>query len=215
MHPGHAVGPDPPELSGDRGAPVSALHAVGPVPEPFHQHPEGPGHPLELPAGLRRGARQREAGNARQHEVEGVGRVAAVRPRVGQRADDPPEFHERPGPAVGHQQHRRVGLRRAHMREVHAGPVDDRGELRPCVQPRFGGPPVVAVAPVRDELPYTLQREAVGPPRSGQFVGPADPREPRTEIVQLALVHIQPEHLQIRVGSIHGPDARCFDPQGC
>ena len=42
-------------------------------------------------------------------EVDGVGRVAAMRGRVGERSQHPLELHDRPRPAV--QQHQRDGGR--------------------------------------------------------------------------------------------------------
>ena len=52
------------------------------------------------PAGLARLAAEAEPGQRGDHDVEGVGRVAAVRGGVGQRADQVVELEDRAGPAV-------------------------------------------------------------------------------------------------------------------
>jgi hypothetical protein len=62
--------------------------------------------------------------------VEGVGRVAAVGPRIGERVDDVQELHDRAGPAVGQEQRQGVGFGGADVQEVEVGPVDGGGELR-------------------------------------------------------------------------------------
>jgi hypothetical protein len=69
-------------------APVAALHPVPPVSDTSHQRGERGGYPLELPASPHRRPGQAEARDARQHQVHSVSGVAAVRPRVGERADD-------------------------------------------------------------------------------------------------------------------------------
>ena len=91
------VGAGPAELTGDDRAPVAALGAVPLVAEASHQLGERGGDPAELPAGLSRRPGEPEAGDARQHQVERVGGVAAVRARVGQRADDPVNSTIEPG----------------------------------------------------------------------------------------------------------------------
>ncbi len=48
------------------------------------------------------------AGEGGDHQVEGVGRVAAVGRRVGQRADHVEELDDRARPAVGEDQRQRV-----------------------------------------------------------------------------------------------------------
>lgn len=48
-----------------------------------------------------------------------LGRVAAIRAWIGQRADDTQELHDRAGPAMGEDQRQRVGLGRAHVQEMH------------------------------------------------------------------------------------------------
>src|SRR4029453_5343910 len=60
-------------------------------------------------AGVAERAGEAEAGQRGDHQVEGVGRVAAVGPWVGEGADQPQELHDRSRPAV--EQQRRSGRR--------------------------------------------------------------------------------------------------------
>ena len=73
--------------------------------------------------------------------MEGVLGPAAVRGRVGERADGVQQLDDRAGPAVGHDQRQRVLVRRPHVQEVDVHPVDLGGELRQRVQPRLGTGP--------------------------------------------------------------------------
>ena len=90
-----------------------------------------------VPAELRRLAGEAVAGHRRQHQVERVLGAAAVRGRVGERADGLEQLDDRAGPAVGHDQRQRVLVRRPHVDEVDLDPVDLGRELRQRVQPRL------------------------------------------------------------------------------
>jgi hypothetical protein len=61
--------------------------------------------------------------------VEGVGWVAAVGARIGQRADDVEELRNRSWPAMGEEQWDGLRLGRADMQEMDPLPIDRRGEL--------------------------------------------------------------------------------------
>ena len=109
--------------------------------------------------------------------MERVGRVAAVRPRVGQRADHVEELDERARPAVDEQQRGRVRLGRPDVQEVDRLAVDLGGELRVLVQPASCLAPVVAVDPVGGEALEVVDGDAAGPARrraaaTGQRVRP-------------------------------------------
>jgi hypothetical protein len=85
--------------------------------------------------------------------VERVGRVAAVRARVGQRVDHVEELHERSRPAMHHEQRQRVWLGRADVQEMHPLAPDVGDELRVLVEPGLLSAPVVAGSPVLGEPP--------------------------------------------------------------
>jgi hypothetical protein len=67
--------------------------------------------------------------------VEGVGRVAAVGPGIGQRADQLQELDDRAGPAVGQDQRQGGRLGRADVDEVDLVAVQVGGVLRELVEP--------------------------------------------------------------------------------
>jgi len=116
--------------------------------------------------------------------VERAGRVAGMRGRVGQRAENPLELKERPGPAVRHDQRYRVRVRRADVQEVHIEAVDPGGELRDPVQAGLRGPPVVAVGPVAAQVPHIGQRHALRPVRNRLSLRPARPPQPVPQVIQ-------------------------------
>ena len=91
-------------------APVAALRAVAVVAELGHQlsFERAATRRMSQPVLVRR-AREPVAGHRRAHDVERVGRVAAVRRRVGERADDVEELDDRARPAVRDEQRERVG----------------------------------------------------------------------------------------------------------
>lgn len=90
------VGADAAELAGD-GPPVATLDAVTVVAQAAHHLGEGARDALALPALLTGWAGEPEAGEARQDQMDGVRRVAAVRPGVGERAGDVLESTMEPG----------------------------------------------------------------------------------------------------------------------
>ena len=79
MHADDMLGVDAAEFRGDERADVAALRAVAVVAEAAHQLGPGPGDPVGVPARLGERAGEPEAGERRDHDVEGVGGVAAVR----------------------------------------------------------------------------------------------------------------------------------------
>jgi hypothetical protein len=207
-----SVAVDAAQFAGDGRTPVAALGAEPLVAQARHELDPGVGDPACLPAGLPSGPGEPEARNARQHHVEGVGPVAAVRGRVRQRADDVQELDDRPRPAVRDDQRGGVGFGGADVCEVHMRAVDLGGELRPLVEPGLGRPPVVLVPPVPDQLPQVVRRYAVRPSHPGQLVGPAGAVEAVVEVVEVALRDVDEERMETAaaVGGRrrHGRDAR-------
>ena len=125
---------------GDAGAHVAALGHVAGVAETAHELGPGPCGPDQVPADLGRLGGEAVAGQGGQHEVEGILGAAAVRGRVGQRADGVDQLDHRAGPAVGHDQRQRVLVRRLDVDEVDVHAVDLGDELRQRVQLRLDPP---------------------------------------------------------------------------
>ena len=96
---------------GDGGAHVAALGDVAGVAEAVHQLRPGLRDAADVPAELGRLAGEAVAGQGRQHQVERVLGAAAVRGRVGERADGLEQLDDRAGPAVRHDQRQRVLVR--------------------------------------------------------------------------------------------------------
>ena len=172
---------------GDEGAHVPALHAVAVVAEPVHQLGQRGGGAAVRPAGLGQRTGESVAGQRRDHQVEGVGRVAAVRGRVGERADQVEELHDRARPAVQEQQRGGVRLGGAHVQEVQLGAVDRGDELGIGVERRLVRPPVVLLGPVGGEFAQVGGGDAALPAGAGQVAGPAGPGQPLAEVVEVGL----------------------------
>src|SRR5581483_8308034 len=170
------------EVRAHHRAPVAALRAEAGVAEAGHQlGPEG-GDPLRVHAERGRAVGEPGAPHRRADDVERVGRVAAVRRRIGERADHLHELGDRAGPAVRHDERERLGPPAAHVEEVDAEAADMRAELRDRVERRLRAPPVVALAPVRDELAEVREVGPLGPAGAGDLVGEARAREPLAEV---------------------------------
>ena len=69
------------------------------------------------------------------------------------------------------------------------------GELRVGVERRFVHTPVVAGAPVVDQVAQVVEGYAVRPADGGQFVGPARATEPLTQVVETVLGNSDAERL--------------------
>jgi hypothetical protein len=119
--------------------------------------------------------------------------------RIGQRADDLEELHDRAGPAVEYQQGHGVGLGRAGMDEVDPLAIDGGGELGVPVEPGLPGPPVVPVGPVAGQLLQVPEGHAAGPAHAGQLVRPAGPGQPLAQVVQLGLGDLDAERADLTV----------------
>ena len=137
---------------GDGGALVAALGDVAGVAEAAHQLRPGARDAAGVPADLGRLGGEAVTGQRGQHQVERVLGGAAVRGRVGQRADDLEHLDDRARPAVRDDQWQRVRVRRPDVDEVDVHPVDLGLELRQRVQPRFAPAPVVIGRPVAGEF---------------------------------------------------------------
>ena len=157
----------------DEGTHVAALGDVAGVAEAVHQlRPRACGA-AGVPAELGRLAGEAVAGQGRQHQVECVLGGAAVRGRVGQRADGLQQLDDRAGPAVRHDQRQRVLMPRPDVDEVDVHPVDLGRELRQRVQSRLARAPVVLGRPVAGERLDRRQLHALRPVGDELPGGPA------------------------------------------
>jgi hypothetical protein len=186
----------------DGGADVAALGDVTGVAEAAHQLCPRSRGADRVPAGLGRLTGEAVAGHGRHHEVEGVRGGAAVRGRVGERADDPEHIDDRAGPAVGDDQRQRVLVPRLDVDEVDAKAVDLGGELRQRAQLRLARAPVVTVAPVGHQVLDRRQLHALRPISDGLLAGPARGRDAPLKLGQVFVWHVDLEGPDGEVG--HG-----------
>jgi hypothetical protein len=156
----------------------------------------------QVPARLARPAGEAEARDRRRHHVEGVAGVAAMRPRVGERADDLGELDDRARPTVVDDQGQGVGLGRTRVHEVQVQSVDRGGELGELVQARLVRPPVVGGEPVLDQLPQVGERDAVLPAGGGQLLRPAGEGQAVAQVVELGLRDLDPQGPDVPAGAV-------------
>ena len=125
-----AAGRDHRQHAGDARPDVGAVRGEPLVAEPGHQLGPRLSDAEEVEA--RGGQRRREpvAGQARDDDVEGVGRIAAVGPRVGERSDESRELDRGARPAVREDEGQGIGLGGPDVEEVDGLAVDVGGELR-------------------------------------------------------------------------------------
>jgi hypothetical protein len=187
---------------GDGGADVTALGDVAGVAEPVHHlRPRSRGADW-VPADLGRLIGEAVAGQRRQHQVERVVSAAAVRGRVGERADDLEHLEDRAGPAVRDDQRQRVLVLRLDVDEVDAKPVDLGGELRQRAQLRLARAPVVTGAPVGHQRLDRRQLHALRPIGDGLLAGLACGRDAPLKLGQVFVWHVDLERADGEVG--HG-----------
>jgi len=184
---------------GDGSADVAALGHVAGVAETAHQLRPRLCHAADVPAELSRLAGEAVPGDGRQHEVECVLGVSAVRGRVRERADRLEQLDNRTGPAVGHDQRQRVLVLRLDVDEVDLDAVDLGRELRERVELRLRLAPVVLVGPVACELLHRRQLDALRPVFDELLAGPARRGDAPMQVVQLLPWNLEAE----------GPDLRC------
>ena len=184
------------EPGADHRADVIGMRGVARVAEPLHEAGPEPGHaaaghPAAGPVG------EAEAGHRRHDHVEGVGGVAAVRPRVGEERDQLEHLDEGAGPAVGDEQRHRRRPPPALVDHVDAGAVDPRAEVRHRIHRPLDGAPVEAGPPVPDQLAHVGEARAIVPARALHLVRPARSREPLPQIVEARLRHVH--HVRLKL----------------
>ena len=104
------LGVDPALKGGHDRAGVVAVGAVPVIAKSSHQLGPRPRGAAGVPAGLGGRPGEGEAGQRRDDYMEGIGRVALVRPRVGERPDQVDVLEEGVRPAVRQDQRDGVGL---------------------------------------------------------------------------------------------------------
>ena len=210
----------------DHGAPVAALHAVGPavvelvVHQPVPQAGDGARADRAGAAVVAdRRAGEAVAGQRGRDDVESVERIAAVSLGMGQRIDDVQELDDRARPAV--RDHQRQRPRR--VLDLGAGLADEVQPLRadidqvvrPAVDRLLAALPVVAVPPVVDQLGQEAGIGAGGP---RAVVGNGDGRPPAAqalvEIDQCPFGNVDLERLGSVVLRVAHGDRRSVEPTG-
>jgi hypothetical protein len=128
--------------------------------------------------------------------VEGIRGVAAVGRRIGQGFDDVQELDHGAGPAVCEDQRQCAVFGGAHMQEVDGLAVDDDRVLRVSVQARLPGAPVIAVAPVPNQVLDIIKTDPVAV--AGCGIGPPHPGQPLSQVVKLGLGNVHLETFDVR-----------------
>src|SRR5205807_10252101 len=90
-----------------------------------------------------------------------------------------------------------VLLRRAHVDEVDAEPVDRGAELREGVQAGLRPPPVVLVGPVAAQVAHVGERDPLGPVVDRLGLGPSRPPEALVEVSEDGVGHIDPKRRDV------------------
>jgi hypothetical protein len=150
VHADHVIGVESSLHRGDDRTGVVSVGAVALIAKPLHELSPRLCGALRVPARLSGRPEEAEAGQVRDHQVKGVGRITTIGARVGQRSEQLQILHHRVGPAVGEDQRGGIRLRRADVEEVDVLMIDLGGELRELVQLRLPRAPVIAVSPVLD-----------------------------------------------------------------
>ena len=125
--------------------------------------------------------------------MEGILGAAAVRGRVGQRADGLEQLDHGAGPAVRHDQRQRVLVLRPDVDEVDVHAVDLGRELRQRIQLRLGPAPVVLRRPVARECLNRRRLHPLGAVADELLAGPPRRFDAAAEIGQIVLRNLDLE----------------------
>src|SRR5215204_3196792 len=148
MRTDYVLGIDAGQHPADAGTDVATVGTVALIAEATHQLGPCPRDARHVPARLPHRDGEPVAWQRGRDDVEGVGRVAAVGARVGERSDDLHELHNRAGIPVADDQWERLWLRGADVQEVDVLTVDLRRELRKLVELGLPLAPVVSALPI-------------------------------------------------------------------
>jgi hypothetical protein len=192
----------------DEGAHVAALGDVAVIAEAVHQLGPGARHAAGVPADFGRFGGPAVAGQRWDDEVKRVLGGAAVRCRVGERADDPEQLDHRARPAVRDDQRQRVLVRRLDVDEVDGHPIDPRLELRQRVQSRLARAPVVIGRPVAGEFLDRRQLHALRPIGDELLAGRAHRGDTPPKVSDRFVGHVDPEGTDVSFAGHKSPPPR-------
>src|SRR4029077_9593219 len=116
---------------------------------------------------------------------------------IAERADDLHELHNRPRPSVRENDRQRVPLRRAHVNEMNANPIDLGPVLREGVDASLKAAPVILVAPVGDKRLSLPEGDTLRPVADGFPLRPPRGRQSTLEIFQRGLRYMDLEGFDI------------------
>ncbi len=181
----HPVGMAMAEEGSDEGTDVCPLRGKAPIAEPVHQYRPQVGNIGMEHARLGERTGKAETGQGRDDHVESICRIAAVRRRIGERADNLAEIPECPRPAVSHDQGHGAGALAPDMHEMDRYAIDHGPELRPGIHRRFVVAPVIAIEPMGRQFTHPGK---VCPCQPGavvaDFLRPARIFQPLAKVVQ-------------------------------
>jgi hypothetical protein len=113
-----------------------------------------------------------------------------MRGRIAEQRNDLCELGDAARPAVGQDQRLRLRTLAARVDEVNRKPIDLRHELREDVQLALRRAPIETVPPMLDQLAHVVDIGAVGPALRRPRIRPARARQPRLQIRDRRIRHI-------------------------
>ena len=102
------------------------------------------------------------ARHRRNHDIERIGCISAVRGGIGQRIDDLHLFGDRAGPSVRDDQRQRIFVFRTDVNEMNVQPIDLGDELRQGVQFCLDLAPVILCRPIARQRLHRRELYALG-----------------------------------------------------
>ena len=174
------------------GAEVAAVRAVALVPQPLHEPVPQPRDVDPVHSDLRRTRREGVARQRWHDEVEVVRKTVDEREHLGEGA----------GPPVREDQGR---LARALVHEVHRDPVDLGHEVVVLVEPALLPAPVEPVCPVVGQVAQVAQIRSLAPRRPGSRFRPPRGAQPRPQVVENWLRHVDLVRLDTQLHATNLP----------
>jgi hypothetical protein len=155
-------------------------------------------------------ARKPVTRHRRNHHIESVRCLAAMRRRVDERVDDLQLLDNRARPSVRDDDRQGILMLRANVNEMNVQPVDLGDEVRQGVQPRFDLAPFVFRRPIASEFLDGRERHAL---RCIRFpVRPPGRVDALAQIGKFRFWKIHPKRMNR--GLVRGPRATLFCSAG-